>query len=129
MRVSEAGHAIPETRIELDYSRELFDCIPLPRQALESPELRYMGSKHRLLPWIHGVLCGLDFETVADPFAGSGSVAYLLKAMGKQVIASDFLNFPSVLASATVANSGHRIDDRTLQQLLAARRKGPHFIE
>jgi DNA adenine methylase/adenine-specific DNA-methyltransferase len=103
--------------------------MPLPEQALEYPELRYMGSKHRLLPWIHGVLRGIDFETAADPFAGSGCVAYLLKAMGKRVIASDFLNFPSVLAGATVANSKHRIDDRALQQLLAVRRKGPHFIE
>src|SRR5690242_4839183 len=50
------------------------------------PELRYMGSKHRLLPWIHGVLHKLDFEVAADPFVGSGAVAYLLKTMGKRVI-------------------------------------------
>ena len=42
-----------------------------------------MGSKNRLLPWIHSVLNTLDFETVADPFSGSGCVAYLLKRMGK----------------------------------------------
>jgi adenine-specific DNA-methyltransferase len=129
MRISDAGPAVSEARIELDYSREVFDKIPLPEQALEFPELRYMGSKHRLLPWIHGVLRGLDFETAADPFVGSGSVAYLLKTMGKLVIASDFLNFPAVLASATVANSQHRIDDIALKKLLAPRRKGPHFIE
>jgi len=115
--------------VELDYSREMFDKIPLPKRAREFPELRYMGSKHRLLPWIHGVLLGLEFQSAADPFAGSGSVAYLLKAMGKQVIASDFLNFPAVLASATVANSKHRIDANALKQLVAVRRKGPHFIE
>jgi adenine-specific DNA-methyltransferase len=115
--------------MELDYSRESFDDLPLPGQALAFPELRYMGSKHRLLAWIHGVLRRLDFETAADPFVGSGSVAYLLKAMGKRVIASDFLNFPAVLASATVANSRQRIDDGALTRLLAARRKGPHFIE
>ena len=129
MSVTDAGLAVSEARIELDYSREVFDKIPLPRQALEFPELRYMGSKHRLLPWIHGVLRGLDFETAADPFVGSGSVAYLLKAMGKRVIASDFLNFPAVLASATVANSKHRIDESALQQLLAVRRNGPNFIQ
>ncbi|NOU09089.1 MAG: DNA methyltransferase, partial [Nitrospira sp.] len=56
-----------------------------------------MGSKRRLLPWIHGVLRTLPFETAADPFVGSGCVAFLLKAMGKRVIASDFLNFPTVL--------------------------------
>ena len=54
---------------------------------------------------------------------------YLLKSMGKQVFASDFLNFPTVLASATVANSKHRIDANALKQLVAVRRKGPHFIE
>jgi adenine-specific DNA-methyltransferase len=120
---------VSEARMALDYSREVFEEIPLPEQVYEFPELRYMGSKHRLLPWIHGVLRGLDFETAADPFAGSGSVAYLLKAMGKLVIASDFLNFPAVLASATVANSKHRIDASALQKLMAVRRKGRHFIE
>src|SRR3954465_13815625 len=75
---------------------------PLPARVAEFPELRYMGSKHRLLPWIHGVLRTLPFDTAADPFVGSGCVAYLLKAMGKRVLASDFLNFPTVLASATL---------------------------
>jgi adenine-specific DNA-methyltransferase len=127
--VSDAALALSKERIELDYSREVFDKIPLPEQAIGFPELRYMGSKHRLLPWIHGVLRNLDFQTAADPFAGSGTVAYLLKAMGKQVIASEFLNFPVVLASATIANSKHRIDANALKQLLAVRRTGPHFIE
>src|SRR6266478_6630053 len=129
MSVTDAGLAVSEARIELDYSREVFDKIPLPRQALEFPELRYMGSKHRLLPWIHGVLRGLDFETAADPFVGSGCVAYLLKAMGKRVIASDFLNFPTVLATATVQNSSHKLDHAGIKTLLGSRREFPHFIE
>lgn len=113
----------------LVYSREDFTHIPLPGHVPEYPELRYMGSKHRLLPWIHGVLRGLDFDTAADPFVGSGCVAYLLKAMGKRVIASDFLNFPAVLAAATIANSKHRLDDAAMESLLEIRRKGPNFIE
>jgi DNA adenine methylase/adenine-specific DNA-methyltransferase len=88
-----------------------------------------MGSKHRLLPWIHGVLRTLPFETAADPFAGSGCVAYLLKSMGKAVVASDFLNFPAVLAAATIANSTHQLDGSALKRLLSRRRGGPHFIE
>ncbi len=48
------------------------------------PRFRYMGSKFRLLPWIHDTFRGLDFETATDVFSGSGVVAYLLKAMGKQ---------------------------------------------
>src|SRR5882762_9615148 len=121
--------APPHPRIKLVYSREDFTKVPLPEYVAEYPELRYMGSKHRLLPWIHGVLRGLNFETAADPFVGSGCVAYLLKAMGKRVIASDFLNFPAVLATATVANGSHRLDGPAMKSLLAARSNGPHFIE
>ena len=102
---------------------------PLPARVADYPELRYMGSKHRLLPWIHGILRTLPFDTAADPFVGSGCVAYLLKAMGKRVLASDFLNFPTVLASATIANSNHLLDGRTVKRLLAPRRNGPRFIE
>lgn len=88
-------------RVNLFTAEKDFSGIPLPERVNEYPELRYMGSKHRLLPWIHGILSGLHFETAADPFVGSGCVAYLLKAMGKRVLSSDFLNFPVVLAAAT----------------------------
>ena len=100
-----------------------------PERVAAYPELRYMGSKHRLLPWIHGVLRALPFATAADPFVGSGCVAFLLKSMGKSVVASDFLNFPVVLAAATIANSTHRLDRDALKRLLARRLCGPHFIE
>jgi len=103
--------------------------IPLPARVADYPELRYMGSKRRLLPWIHEVLCTLPFETAADPFVGSGCVAYLLKAMGKTVVASDFLNFPTVLAAATIANNKSQLDSATLNRLLAPRGAGPRFIE
>ena len=102
--------------------------VPLPDQAGDYPKLRYMGSKHRLLSWIHSVLCTLDFETAADPFVGSGCVAYLLKAMGKRVTASDFLNFPAVIASATVGNSRHKLDSSTVERLLHPVKNGPDFI-
>jgi DNA adenine methylase/adenine-specific DNA-methyltransferase len=75
------------------------------------------------------VLRTIPFETAADPFVGSGCVAYLLKAMGKRVTASDFLNFPAVLATATIANSRYRLDGPTLKTLLAPRANGPRFIE
>lgn len=124
---AEATAELP--RVELEYSREVFDRVPLPEQALRFPQLRYMGSKHRLLPWIHGVLRELDFETAADPFVGSGSVAYLLKAMGKRVFASDFLSFPAVLATATIANNRHELNAAAIKLLTTAKPKAPHFIE
>jgi adenine-specific DNA-methyltransferase len=88
-----------------------------------------MGSKHRLLPWIHSVFDTLDFETAADPFVGSGSVSYLLKAMGKRVIASDFLNFPTTLATATIENSHLHLDGPALKKLLNPVKNAPDFIE
>lgn len=103
--------------------------LQLPGMAAEYPELRYMGSKHRLLPWIYGVLRTLDFETAADPFVGSGCVAYLLKSMGKKVIASDFLNFPTVLAKATVQNDRCTLDADVVARLLKPVKNGPRFIE
>lgn len=115
-------------RIKVVYNREDFAEVPLPEHVDDYPELRYMGSKHRLLPWIHGVLRTLHFETAADPFVGSGCVAYLLKAMGKRVIASDFLNFPVVLASATVANNRYRLDGPAVKCLLSPN-NSTHFIE
>lgn len=77
----------------------------LPAGVRRLPQLRYMGSKYRLLPWIHDVLQTLDFETALDPFTGSGCVAYLLKSMGREVTTSDFLNFTYELSRATIENS------------------------
>jgi DNA adenine methylase/adenine-specific DNA-methyltransferase len=93
------------------------------------PEFRYMGSKNRLLSWIHGVLNELDFQTAADPFSGSGCVAYLLKSMGKRVIASDFLNFSTTIAKAAIENSHHQLDGPALKKTLAPARRIPDFIE
>lgn len=101
----------------------------MPERAAAYPELRYMGSKNRLLPWIHSVLSTLPFETAADPFLGSGCVAYLMKTMGKAVRGSDFLNFPVVLANATVVNSQCQLDDATITRLISFGSGGQDFIE
>jgi DNA adenine methylase/adenine-specific DNA-methyltransferase len=101
----------------------------LPERAGQYPELRYMGSKSRLLPWIHAVLQGFDFESAADPFSGSGCVAYLLKSMGKRVLASDFLNFPTVIAKAAVENNHYELDGPAMKRLLQPLRRRSQFIE
>ncbi|WP_246685444.1 DNA adenine methylase [Methylobacterium sp. WL103] len=103
--------------------------MSLPGRAAAFPELRYMGSKKRLLPWIHGVLQGLDFETAMDPFSGSGSVAYLMKAMGRRVVATDFLNVSATVAKGLVENSKSRIDADALDRLLSRNDRADTFIE
>lgn len=93
------------------------------------PKIRYMGSKRRLMPWIHGVLEGLDFETAMDPFSGSGAVAYLIKAMGRQTVSSDFLNLSATLGKALIENNTVHLDGPAIQCLLSTPGNVTSFIE
>ena len=118
---------LPQARPRLAYSRA---GMPPLERITGYPELRYMGSKRRLLPWIHDVLAPLSFRSALDPFSGSGCVAYLMKAMGKRVVATDFLNFPATLAKATIENNRHQLDGPAIRRLLRPlRRKSPGFVE
>lgn len=118
MRGSAAAKTKSATVVPLPRRTTKARVVELPPQVAAYPELRYMGSKKRLLPWIHGVLDGLDFETALDPFSGTGAVAYLMKAMGRRVIASDFLNFSSLVARATIENSHRRLDGKAIKRLI-----------
>lgn len=69
------------------------------------PQTRYLGSKRKLLGMLCDVFQRLSFETALDPFSGTGSVSYLLKAMGKAVTANDVLESCAVSARALVENS------------------------
>jgi len=88
-----------------------------------------MGSKFRLLPWIHEVVGQLDFDTVLDAFCGSGCVAYLFKAMGKEVTANDFLNLGATIARATVENSSETVSSDEVATLLSYDPTHRRFIE
>ena len=96
----------------------------MPEQVQRFPRFRYMGSKFRLLPWIHGTLGELPFDSVVDAFSGSGVVSYLLKSMDKQVRSNDALAFPSVLTAATIANNSTVLSAADLELLLSARSVG-----
>ncbi len=103
--------------------------VEVSDMALRYPELRYMGSKKRLLPWIHSVLQTLDFESAMDPFCGTGSVGYLIKTMGRRVLASDYLSFTSIIARATIENSNKNVERRTIRQLLDGTTHHLRFIQ
>ncbi len=83
----------------------------------EYPRFRYMGSKHKLTPFLWDVFSGLRFQTSLDGFAGSGIVSYLLKVMGKQVCANDYLTFPGELVRAMVVNQGESAQRYFAQRL------------
>lgn len=93
------------------------------------PKLRFMGSKHRLLPWIHEVVSELQFDSVIDAFSGSGCVGYLYKAMGKQVHSNDFLNMGRTVAAALIENPGEQLSPESLERLLSYDPHHQHFIE
>lgn len=101
----------------------------LPPRAKDYPQLRFMGSKHRLLPWLHQILGQVEFDTVLDAFSGSGCVAYLFKSMGKEVTTNDFLSFTSVLAAALVENSAAVLRPQDVHRLLSEPPEHPRFIE
>src|SRR6266536_5071230 len=100
----------------------------LPSQVGALPETRYMGSKLKLLPFIFGVLKDLKFRTALDAFSGTSSVAYLMKTMGKEVVASDHLQFCHHIANAIIANSRWRLTPSHMTMLLEHNRRAKRFI-
>lgn len=92
------------------------------------PQLRFMGSKHRLLPWLNEVLGSLRFTTALDAFSGSGCVSYLLKSMGKTVTSNDFLLFAKHFANGLTANPGIRLDANDMVRLQQHNPRSRHFI-
>jgi DNA adenine methylase/adenine-specific DNA-methyltransferase len=93
------------------------------------PRLRYMGSKYRLLPHLERVFAELGGATAVDAFSGSGVVSYLLKAQGFQVTSNDFLNFPAVIARATVQNSSVTLDAETVDAICGPPADDRDFIQ
>lgn len=87
-----------------------------------------MGSKYRLLPWIRDVLSRYDFTSALDAFSGSGSVAYLLKTMGRRVVTNDFLNFCFTISHALVENAGTTISEAQAVRLLETDPLAKDFI-
>ena len=93
------------------------------------PKIRFMGSKHRLIPWLSAILGSCEFDSVLDAFSGSGAVAYYMKCAGKRVIANDFLEFTHRIANATIENSVERLQDRDVDILTDDSGPGPDFIQ
>lgn len=108
---------------------ELFTTGRFPQIVGGYPMMRYMGSKFRLLPWIHSVLSDIEFDSALDGFSGSGCVGYLLKAMNKEVHSVDFLNFPTTIATALIENPGVTLDGDDVEMLLTYDPQHLRFIE
>lgn len=92
------------------------------------PRLRYMGSKYRLLRPLRDAFRSVGGATALDAFSGSGVVSYLLKCQGFAVTSNDFLNFPSIIARATVENSVETLDADLVDVICSPRADDRDFI-
>lgn len=81
----------------------------LPSQVRRFPQTRFMGSKQKLLGHIARELSRFEFESAIDLFSGTGSVGYLLKAMGKSVVCNDYMAMSAQFAKAMIENSRVRL--------------------
>ncbi|MFI4914882.1 MAG: DNA adenine methylase [Phycisphaerales bacterium JB060] len=93
------------------------------------PSSRFMGSKSAILPFIFEHLNRLEFESALDAFAGSASVSYLLKAMGKRVVSNDFMSFSFHTARSIVENSGTRLSQADVDSLLRLNPRADDFVQ
>jgi DNA adenine methylase/adenine-specific DNA-methyltransferase len=94
--------------------------IPDPARdaAAAYPRIRYMGSKYKLLPHLADVFAEVGGRTALDAFCGSGVVSYLLKRQGFSVTSNDMLEFPGVLATATVVNQSDRLTQEDVARII-----------
>ena len=94
------------------------------------PSTRYQGSKLKLVKWIEETLKDLNFHTVLDGFAGTGSISYMLKDMGKHVTYNDILKFNFNIGLALIENDTIKISDEEIDLLLKRHNhiKYPSFI-
>jgi adenine-specific DNA-methyltransferase len=93
------------------------------------PRLRYMGSKYRLVPHLAEIFDEVGGVTALDAFSGSGVVSYLLKALGYQVTANDFLAFPATIARATVVNQDVRLTGDDIDTMCGPAADDRDFIQ
>jgi adenine-specific DNA-methyltransferase len=93
------------------------------------PRLRYMGSKHKLVPHLAEVFTEIGGSSALDAFSGSGVVSYLLKTLGYQVTANDFLNFPSAIARATVVNQSDTLSAEEVEMICGPAADDRDFIQ
>ncbi|MBU0518615.1 DNA adenine methylase [bacterium] len=92
------------------------------------PRTRYQGSKRKLLPWIWDNISFLDFETVLDPFGGTGSVSYLFKSKNKSVTYNDILKANYFTGVSLIENGSVLIEDSDLARLLSPNDEIDNFI-
>lgn len=92
------------------------------------PRTRFMGSKQKLLPFIYNTVKNLKGERILDAFSGSACVAYLFKAMNKEVHTNDFMKYCSTLAKATIENNNITLNPNDIETIFKENKNHDTFI-
>lgn len=87
-----------------------------------------MGSKYRLAPQLAEIFEGLPAGPAVDAFSGSGVVSYVMKAIGREVLANDHLAFTSTIASALIANDTETLEPDEVDTICSGNKDGRRFI-
>jgi DNA adenine methylase/adenine-specific DNA-methyltransferase len=104
------------------------DPVTAAQRAAVFPRIRWMGSKHRLLPHLARTFADVGGTTALDAFSGSGVVSYLLKHQGFAVHANDYLGYPGVVAAAGVANHRTRLSASDIDRITGPAADDRDFI-
>ena len=82
------------------------------------PEPQYLGAKYIHRGWIAQYVPD-DVSVVLDAFAGSQSIAFVFKQLGKKVITNDFLDFNNRIGKALIENKHECLDEADVDILLS----------
>jgi DNA adenine methylase/adenine-specific DNA-methyltransferase len=75
------------------------------------------------------VFADLGGTSAIDAFSGSGVVSYIFKSQGLEVLINHFINFPAVIARATVENSREVLDSETVDAICGPPADDRDFIQ
>lgn len=94
------------------------------------PSTRFQGSKLKIVDWIWDAIKEYEFNSVLDAFGGTGSVAYMLKAKGKQVAYNDILKFNWFIGLALIENDHEILSENEVEYIITKHRgvKYPSFV-
>ena len=90
------------------------------------PEPQYLGAKYIHRSWISRFI-PYDIHCALDAFAGSQSIAYMLKQLGLQVYTNDFLNFNNQIGLSLIENKSEKLTEEDLQILFADNANPQHY--
>ena len=86
--------------------------------AYKFPEPQYLGAKYIHRGWIVQFVPD-EAVNVLDAFAGSQSIAYMLKQLGKKVVTNDFLSFNNLIGRALIENAGVILEREDVEMLFS----------